>query len=151
MVYLSGEQQPHEALRKGLPAWDGAGQQLLNLRDAVAAEVDALVGVQQRGLPEQALQKDQGSSRAPVPCPSDTWLHTRLWCTDFSSALLNASLQSQSQSGTQSRQILAHWQISTSRSQEREGAYRDATHAANHHVDIDFPELGTAMFLLDPL
>eukprot|EP00964_Phaeocystis_antarctica_P145643 scaffold111756_cov90-Phaeocystis_antarctica.AAC.1 len=55
--HLTGQQQPEEALGSGLVALlpRVAGQRLLELRDGEAAEADALLGIEQRRLPQHGL------------------------------------------------------------------------------------------------
>jgi hypothetical protein len=43
---VAGEKEPQEALREGLAALDRGGELILELRDGVAAEPDALFSVQ---------------------------------------------------------------------------------------------------------
>ena len=43
---VAGEKEPQEALREGLAALDRGGELILELRDGVAAEPDALLSVQ---------------------------------------------------------------------------------------------------------
>lgn len=52
---LTGEEEPEETLGKGLAAAGGLGEDLLALGDGLAAETDALLGVEDRTLPDEAL------------------------------------------------------------------------------------------------
>mmetsp|Transcript_31332 Transcript_31332/g.56877 ORF Transcript_31332/g.56877 Transcript_31332/m.56877 type:complete len:423 (-) Transcript_31332:174-1442(-) len=51
---LVGHEEPEETLRDGLATRDGGGELGLELGDAVATEADALFGVEEGGLPEEA-------------------------------------------------------------------------------------------------
>ena len=53
--HVAGDQQPEETLGQGFSATGGLGQELLALGDGLAAEADALLGVEDRGLPHQTL------------------------------------------------------------------------------------------------
>ncbi len=61
--HVAGEQEPEETLRQGLGTAGRLGQLLLALRDRVAAEADALVGVEDRGLGDEALDAAHATVR----------------------------------------------------------------------------------------
>jgi hypothetical protein len=52
---LAGEEEPEETLRKGLAAAGGLGEKVLALGDGLAAEANALLGVEDGTLPDEAL------------------------------------------------------------------------------------------------
>lgn len=52
---LAGEEEPEEALREGLVAAGGLGEDLLALGDGLAAETDTLLGVEDGALPDEGL------------------------------------------------------------------------------------------------
>ena len=53
--HLARQQEPEQRLRRGLAAGLVAGKLLLQLRDRVSSEADALERVEERGLPEHRL------------------------------------------------------------------------------------------------
>lgn len=52
---LTGEEKPEETLRKGLLATGSLGEELLALGDGLSTETDALLGVEDGTLPDEAL------------------------------------------------------------------------------------------------
>jgi hypothetical protein len=52
---LTGEEKPEETLRKGLLATGSLGEELLALGDGLSTETDALFGVEDGTLPDEAL------------------------------------------------------------------------------------------------
>eukprot|EP00955_Chlamydomonas_euryale_P109033 365900-Chlamydomonas_euryale.AAC.23 len=66
---LAREQQPQHALGQRLAVWLCSRQFLLQLWDGVAAETDALVGIQQGRLPQHALRlKASAAAHVGVRC-----------------------------------------------------------------------------------
>jgi hypothetical protein len=52
---LAGEEEPEETLRERLSATGSLGEDLLALRDGLAAETDTLLGVEDGALPDERL------------------------------------------------------------------------------------------------
>ena len=58
---LSGNQEPEQTLRERFFSTGSPGEELLALWDAVATKTDALLGIQHRGLCDEALHATHAS------------------------------------------------------------------------------------------